>query len=154
MANDKTYNVATFILVFSAMLAILSFFCAWIKMDAGYEGINMGWTGYSVLNTNPVDFGGIAFIPLFVLILGILLLIVAFLPKMGLNISAPKYSVILLILGFAILILAIVFMVSNFKIGDAQYNIWENLGAGVWIVLVSGILTIFGGALPALTRKV
>lgn len=163
MANNNTYNAASIILIFAALFGIISFFSGWFIMnpEIGFDGPNLVINGYGMLDGEWKGFfDGNAYIPLFVAILSIITLIIAFLPKLGVNVPAPRYSVMLVILGLAIFALTIVYglgfyepeFIQHIAVGGAKG--FEHAGAGVWFAIISGLLTVFIGALPALTKKV
>jgi len=163
MANRNTYNATTVILILAALIGILSFFCGWFVVGSEFGTMNWSLNGGAMLDGDVKNFfEGNAYIPLYVLILSAIALIIAFLPKMGVNISAPRYSVMLVIVGIAILILTIVYGVGNYNPANIPPFVglltsaggFEFAGIGVWLSLISGIVMVLGGALPALTKKV
>jgi len=161
MANYNTYNMASVLLIVAAFFGIVSFFCGWFV----YDGLHEGGAKAIITGSGMLDgeikgfFDGNQFIPLYILILSAIALIIAFLPKMGVNIPAPRYSVMLVIVGLAILILAIVYGAGYyepkmFEVALGGASGFKFAGPGLWFAMISGILILFVGALPAFTKKV
>lgn len=159
MANNNTYNAACVALIIAAIFGILSFFSAWFVINVSGYTANVSISGYGMIDNIIRDlFKGNAYIPLYIMILSAITLLIAFLPKLGVNIPAPRYSVMLIIIGLAILILAIVWGYGYYSYTDASLvgsvSGFSHAGFGFWYAIISGLLTVFIGALPALTKKV
>lgn len=156
MASYNTYNSTTVVLIIAAVLGIISFFTGWmcIESDSLDCGAHLCFTGYGMLDSNYKDvFEGYAYIPLFVLILSVLSLVIAFLPKMGLNVDAGRYGLMLILIGLVTLILIFLFGLNHFEYMDFRETGFAKAGAGLILAIIFAVLDIIGGAMPALTRR-
>ena len=114
-------NIYGLLILIAGLLAVVSFFVTWSSPG-------------TVTGLDLMKFGGDfkAYIPLIVLILGIIAILFAMFEFMGISFDALVQKIIVLVLGVIVLILPLVMMEFKFT----------HVGFGFWLAVVSGLLLI------------
>lgn len=152
MAFDlKEMNPLVVIGLIGAIMLIVGVFTAWLTGGGNSE---TGWELYDDLkDVDGIDYG---WAPLVCLIAGILSFALLVIPMI---MNTEKFEQINNILGLVALILAIVAVIVTYLFwsqnlgGGVHWSDVADMGIGMYLVYIGGIITIIGGIMPILKNK-
>ena len=146
----KDTNPLGIVGLIGAIILVLGVFLTWLTLDLGIFGTTT-WNGLDVFggkDSLDVDYN---FVPLVALICGIISLLLMLVPTF---MNVDKYKDINNILGIVVLILSLVVVICGILF-YTQKNLTDvfSIGIGFWFVLIGGIITLIGGAMPIVKNK-
>lgn len=165
--DTKNINLLGIIALVGAIILVAGVFVGWLSFSVG--GTTTTWTGWNVYNNATINHVsldpkmGYTFVPLVALICGIISLLLMIVPTV---MNVDKFKKINDILGIIALVCALVVVICGLLfytqswtvsslLGSVTYKLTDvyTIGAGFWLVLVGGIITLVGGLMPIIKNK-
>ena len=146
----KETNPLGIIGIIGAIILIVGVFLNWLHIDWGLLG-TYDWNGLDVFNkVRDIDIK-YTFVPLVALILGIVALVLMFVPTLK---NDEKFKTINNILGIVAMVLSIIVVIFGilFYTQEDLTKVFS-VGIGFWLTLIGGIITLIGGAMPIIRNK-
>lgn len=162
--GGKSVSIGNILLIVGGILALISFFLGWVNYETsiGIPGLNTSWssdpfTGSDLMGLEHSSF--VAYMPLLVLIFGIIAIVTAILP-MFMDVPQKTISIVQLVVGVLIVVFALIFVLmgggSGLYSGDAAEVVKGMIDTGVlrmplqigcYLGLIGGVLALVGGGL-------
>lgn len=157
--GGKSVSIGNILLIVGGILALISFFLGWVNYEAQvvFTWSSEPYTGSALMDLENSSF--VAYMPLLVLIFGIIAIVTAILP-MFMDVPQKTISIVQLVVGVLIVVFALIFVLmgggSGLYSGDAAEIVKGMIDTGVlrmplqigcYLGLIGGILALVGGGL-------
>lgn len=156
----KSTNPLGIIGIVGAIILVIGALTTWVSFDV--FGTTYNYSGLDIFNNKDNVFDDVkyTFVPLVCLILGIISLIIMFVPTL---MNAEKFQTINNILGIVALVLSVAAVVCTIlfytQSVDVGFGVTKKITDlfsfkfGFWLALVGAIITLVGGFMPILKNK-
>lgn len=149
----KEMNLLVIIGLIGALMLIIGVFTSWIDPNFPVDD----FSGWDVFNNKDHEFDEVDYTwaPLVALLAGVISFGLLVMP---LIMNTEKYEQINNILGLIALILAIVAVIVTYLFWSQEFmgmhfSDVADMGIGIYLVYIGGIITIIGGIMPILKNK-
>ena len=150
----KEMNLLVVIGLIGALMLIIGVFTAWLDPNFPVDD----FSGWDVFNNKDHEFDEVDYTwaPLVALLAGVISFGLLVMP---LIMNTEKYEQINNLLGLVALILAVVTVIVTYLFWsqnlpyDTHFSDVADMGIGMYLVYIGGIITIIGGIMPILKNK-
>ncbi len=156
--NTKEINLLELVGIIGAIILVVSVFLAWgtVEVTSGTGTLTMEWSGWEIFNKDNIS-ADAYYAPIVALICGILALISAIVPMF---MTKPELGYIFDLMNMAVIVLGAIAIVCmavfyNGFVGSVDVGMTfesAKVGAGFWLCLAGGIITVVGGILPIIRK--
>lgn len=135
-SKDIMKYLPQILLAIGAIIGIAAFFVNWY----GFKDFTL--TGQKLMDYKD-QIGWQVYVPLIILILGIVALIVGALPHCGVELDPKILNGIIAVIGIVMIILFICYFTKDVE----EVNLGKQLQIGGWLGLIAGLIPVIVGAL-------